>query len=66
MYNLFHKPPCWDNRYFSTNGTYIGFTPVILSAGLHLYRRVPTSEHCWKKIVVVHSGLEPATFGLQV
>ena len=21
----------------------------ILSAGLHLYRRVQTSEHCWKK-----------------
>ena len=39
---------------------------VILSAGLYVYRRVSTSEHCWKKKIVVHSGLELATFGLQV
>ena len=27
----------------------IRYASFILSSGLHLYRRVPTSEHCWKK-----------------
>ena len=27
----------------------IRYASFILSAGLHPYRRVPTSEHCWKK-----------------
>ena len=32
--------------------------------GLRLLRRIPTSEHCWEKIVA-HRGLEPDTFRLQ-
>ena len=34
----------------------IRYASIILIVGLHLYRRILTSEHCWKK----NSGIERA------